>query len=239
MLHLPVLGSGDGGIYSTAADLSRLLGRALRRPDRPAGARRRDAATAQRLAGGVQALRPRLPPRTPPATRPGSRGTTRACRSSACTTRRRRPPAPSSRTGPGVPGRSSRCSRSVSGPGRPDRRTRLGRCRGQGFLDAGGDVVRERRRPPGRGVDVHAEDLLGGAQPAVGVQLVPDPAAACRCRRSPTTATSRSTPARHLVEVAHVRLDGEQRGALRRAGTPGRARRASITASVAWPSTST
>ena len=63
----------------------RLLGRALRRTDRLAGAGRRDGATAQRLAGGVQALRPRVPPRTRRATASGSRGTTRACRSPACT----------------------------------------------------------------------------------------------------------------------------------------------------------
>ena len=34
VFHLPVLGSGDGGIYSTAADFARLLGGALRGPDR-------------------------------------------------------------------------------------------------------------------------------------------------------------------------------------------------------------
>ena len=43
--------------------LQRLLGLAPRRTDRLAGAGRRDGATAQRLAGGVQALRPRVPPR--------------------------------------------------------------------------------------------------------------------------------------------------------------------------------
>ena len=34
VFHLPVRGTGDGGIYSTVADISCLLGRALRRPDR-------------------------------------------------------------------------------------------------------------------------------------------------------------------------------------------------------------
>ena len=32
VFHLPVRGSGDGGIYSTVADLSRALGRCPRRP---------------------------------------------------------------------------------------------------------------------------------------------------------------------------------------------------------------
>ena len=94
----------------------RLLGLALRRTDRLAGAGRRDGATAQRLAGGVQALRPRVPPPRRPATESGWRGTTRACRSPACTSPRRRSPTPSSRTGRTVPGRSSSCSTTASAP---------------------------------------------------------------------------------------------------------------------------
>ena len=88
----------------------RLLGRSLRRTDRLAGAGRRDGAPAQRLAGGVQALRPRVPPPRRRATGSGSRGTTQACRSPACTSPRPRSPTPSSRTGRKVPGRSSGCS---------------------------------------------------------------------------------------------------------------------------------
>ena len=62
VLHLPVLGVGDGGVYSTAADLHHVLGLALCGPDRVAGARDRDDPPAQRLAGGVQALRSGVPP---------------------------------------------------------------------------------------------------------------------------------------------------------------------------------
>ena len=60
VFHLPVRGSGDGGIYSTAADISSLwraffAGRIVS-PDWVA----RDGAPAQRRAGGVEALRPGL-----------------------------------------------------------------------------------------------------------------------------------------------------------------------------------
>ena len=74
VLHLPVRGNGDGGIYSTAADLS-----AFGTPCSPDGSSRRsarrDGAAAQRLAGGVQALRPRVPP-----PRDGRRGLARGVR---------------------------------------------------------------------------------------------------------------------------------------------------------------
>ena len=60
VLHLPVCGSGDGGIYSTAADIRCALERVLRRPDRLGGLGRRDGAAAQRRAPGVAALRARV-----------------------------------------------------------------------------------------------------------------------------------------------------------------------------------
>ena len=60
VFHLPVRGSGDGGIYSTAADVSCVLERVLRRPDRVAGLGGRDGAAPQRRARRVDALRPRL-----------------------------------------------------------------------------------------------------------------------------------------------------------------------------------
>ena len=60
IFHLPVRGTGDGGIYTTAADLAPAVGRVLRRPDRLDQLGRRDGAAAQRRAGGVGALRPRL-----------------------------------------------------------------------------------------------------------------------------------------------------------------------------------
>ena len=50
VFHLPVRGSGDGGIYSTAGRHQRPLERVLRRPDRVGGLGRRDGAPAQRRA---------------------------------------------------------------------------------------------------------------------------------------------------------------------------------------------
>ena len=50
VFHLPVRGTGDGGIYSTAADLIAVLGRPLRGPDRVGRCRRRDGAPTERLA---------------------------------------------------------------------------------------------------------------------------------------------------------------------------------------------
>ena len=50
VFHLPVRGSGDGGIYSTVADIAVVLDRALRRPDRAGGPGRRAGAAAQRAA---------------------------------------------------------------------------------------------------------------------------------------------------------------------------------------------
>ena len=88
VLHAPVLGVGDGGAYSTAADFSSFW-EVFYGGDRGAGPGRRDGASAQRLARGVRALRPRLPPGTRPATRSGWRGTTRESRFSASTSRRR------------------------------------------------------------------------------------------------------------------------------------------------------
>ena len=61
VFHLPVLGNGDGGIYSTAADLPASGARSS-----PVGSsrrtRRRDDPPAQRLARGAAPLRPRVPP---------------------------------------------------------------------------------------------------------------------------------------------------------------------------------
>jgi len=62
MFHLPVVGNGDGGIYSTAADFNSFWDALFAGRNRLRGTGGRDGATAQRLAGGVQALRPRVPP---------------------------------------------------------------------------------------------------------------------------------------------------------------------------------
>ena len=58
VLHLPVRGSGDGGIVSTAADVARVLAGALRRPHRGARAGAGDGGAALRR--GRDALRARL-----------------------------------------------------------------------------------------------------------------------------------------------------------------------------------
>ena len=50
MLHLPVRGSGDGGIYSTAADISSFWTQSLRGPDRVRGLGRGDGPPPQRRA---------------------------------------------------------------------------------------------------------------------------------------------------------------------------------------------
>ena len=60
VFHLPVRGSGDGGIYSTAADISSFWTRVLRRSDRVDGLGGRDGAAAQRRAATIDAVRPRL-----------------------------------------------------------------------------------------------------------------------------------------------------------------------------------
>ncbi len=63
VFHLPVLGTGDGGAYTTAADLSAfwdaLFAGRIVPPERVAEM----IAPPQRLARGVEALRPRVPPR--------------------------------------------------------------------------------------------------------------------------------------------------------------------------------
>ena len=86
----------------------RLLGRAVRRTDRRAGAR--SPRWCDRTATGRRSPGATASGSTSHATGEGSgsRGTTRACRSPACTSPRRRPPTPSSRTGRTAPGRSSR-----------------------------------------------------------------------------------------------------------------------------------
>jgi TraM recognition site of TraD and TraG len=53
--HLPVRGSGDGGVYSTAADIPRDVGGVVRRADRLDRLGRGDGAPAQRYAGRVHA----------------------------------------------------------------------------------------------------------------------------------------------------------------------------------------
>ena len=60
VFHLPVRGSGDGGIYSTAADLSAFWRALVRRSDRARGTGGRDGAAAQRRAGRVETLRARV-----------------------------------------------------------------------------------------------------------------------------------------------------------------------------------
>jgi CubicO group peptidase (beta-lactamase class C family) len=108
VLHLPVRGSGDGGIYSTAADLqafwdSLFAGRIVSpemvaemvrpRSDWPEESSRHGLGFHLHATGDGF----------------GSRGMTRGSRSRASTARRRRPPTPSSRTGRRVPGRWSSC----------------------------------------------------------------------------------------------------------------------------------
>ena len=56
VLHLPVLGSGDGGIYSTAADVRRIVGGADVGLDRVRRPCRRDDATAQPRSAELDAL---------------------------------------------------------------------------------------------------------------------------------------------------------------------------------------
>ena len=60
VLHLPVRGSGDGGLYSTLADLHRFWDAVGERPDRLGGDTGADAAAAQRSPHGAGPLRPRL-----------------------------------------------------------------------------------------------------------------------------------------------------------------------------------
>ena len=60
VLHLPVRGNGDGGIYTTAADVHALWAALFAGTDRLPGDRRGDGAAAQRRAGHGDALRPRL-----------------------------------------------------------------------------------------------------------------------------------------------------------------------------------
>ena len=58
LLHLPVLGSGDGGISSTAADIHAFWVGAVLGPNRLPGPPRGDRPTAKRRAVGIEALRP-------------------------------------------------------------------------------------------------------------------------------------------------------------------------------------
>ena len=60
VLHLPVRGSGDGGIYSTAADVSSFWTQSLRGPARVRGLGRGACPPPQRRASDVEPLRPRL-----------------------------------------------------------------------------------------------------------------------------------------------------------------------------------
>ena len=79
--------AATAGSTRPLADVSALLERVLRRPDRVGGVGRRDGAAAQRRAGGVEALRPRLLAARVERRRHGWRATTPACRSAARTTR--------------------------------------------------------------------------------------------------------------------------------------------------------
>ena len=87
VFHLPVRGSGDGGIYSTAADISAFWRAFFAGRIVSADWVARDGAAAQRRARALEALRPRL--LAPPVERHRRcwRDTTRACRSKPCTTR--------------------------------------------------------------------------------------------------------------------------------------------------------
>ena len=60
VFHLPVRGSGDGGVYSTAADVRALWAVVRRRRDRVAALGRGDDAPAERRALPEAAVRPRL-----------------------------------------------------------------------------------------------------------------------------------------------------------------------------------
>ena len=57
VFHLPVRGNGDGGAYSTAADISRVLDRAVRRADRVTGVGRGDGPPPQHAAVRLRPLR--------------------------------------------------------------------------------------------------------------------------------------------------------------------------------------
>ena len=131
VLHLPVLGSGDGGAYSTLGrrppPVGVAPGRAGRLASRGSPRCSGRTATGRRRTGATASASTC----TRPPTRRGSRGTTRASPSPACTDRRRPRPTPSSPTGPTGPGRSS--GRSTTGsqaePHEPARRSTRGQRR--------------------------------------------------------------------------------------------------------------
>ena len=89
VLHLPVRGAGDGGIFTTAADVDAFCGRAVRREDRLEGPGRRDGAAPQRRPGEARPATAWGSGCTPRATWSSSTATTRACRSRPNTTRTR------------------------------------------------------------------------------------------------------------------------------------------------------
>jgi len=135
VFHLPVRGSGDGGIYSTAADVSALwtalfAGRIVSKTWSPRwcdpGARCRRRRNRRGTAWGSGS--------TPPATWWSCTDRTRACRSKPSTTRASVSPTRSCRTRPMARGRSS-CISTSSSIGEPRvsdsrrRRSVPGRCR--------------------------------------------------------------------------------------------------------------
>jgi CubicO group peptidase (beta-lactamase class C family) len=122
VFHLPVRGSGDGGIYSTAADVSALwtalfAGRIVRKTWSPRwcdpGARCRRRRNRRDTALGSGS--------TPPTTWWSCTDRTRVCPSRPSTTRARASPTRSCRTRPRARGRSS-CTSTSSSRGDPKRR---------------------------------------------------------------------------------------------------------------------
>ena len=84
VLHLPVLGNGDGGVYSTAADVSAFWHALFAGQSSPPSGSPRwcgRTATGRRSPGATASGSTS----TRPATGSGSRGSTQACRSPACT----------------------------------------------------------------------------------------------------------------------------------------------------------
>ena len=115
VFHLPVRGSGDGGIYTTVGDVSSLWKAFLVRQDRVHGLGARDGVAAKR---GLRwrALRARLLASRHDRRREPWKALTQESRSAASGTRALRSRTPLSRTPRRAPGRSAGSSRTGSAP---------------------------------------------------------------------------------------------------------------------------
>ena len=119
VFHLPVLGSRDGGIYTTVADVHALWGGAGRRSHRADGPGGADAATTQRGSDRIKTESKQNQSGTgwgsgwmPPARRRCWKGWTPGCRSTPGTTPVQDSPGQWCPTRPTVPGRSCGISES-------------------------------------------------------------------------------------------------------------------------------